>query len=253
MNSKVFLYFLFISVFVISPSLNGQETNTSFATINLTDSIYRPSKETAEMLYKQKFNKEFGYINGREYKPYFNQLQISPYFESGKGLGSIYTDGRDYKNLFLIYDLNLDELILLPTNPEFSKYYIKINKSTIDSFDIEFLKEKFRLVNFQFPNDSTIELKSGFYEIPYKGKYQYFIKHAVLITKTGAYDDYVYQKKKYLFMNQHFYSIDSKRKFLDLFHQNRKLLKKRIRKMNSWYKDLNNTQMISLIELAETF
>jgi hypothetical protein len=240
-----FLFFILSNTFAQESSLSMQaEGSAPFQ--------YRQSVDSAYQLYGKAMWKPYGQIIGREYKPYFYPNHSSPYLMSGQGIGTIYMDGVSYPNNILFYDINLDELILVPSKVELSGYYIKLKKAEIDSFIIHYKDHEFCLVNMSFESDSVSGMKAGYYEIPYSGKYRYLIKHFVYIGQKDGHKQYEYQKSNYLYKDGRFHEINSKREFLSLFAQSRKLLKKRIKQNMFKYKDLTKPQMIQLIKFAET-
>jgi len=253
MKIKILASFYFLFVVLNYTHILAQQTDGSNQANNPVTDFNRPSLETAFKLYNNKFSDKLAYINGREYKPYFYRMTVSPYLYNIQGIATLYIQGEIYPYKPVYLDIFLDELVLLPSVENNSKSFIQVNKSIIDSFIIDYTSKSLSFVNLNLLNSSLPKLKSGFYEMVYKGKFQYLIKYSADLSTQQGYSEYLPVTNKYLFKDGVYYDINTKKKFLDLFKNNRKELKKRFRKAKVWYKDLKNTQMIDLIRYSETF
>jgi hypothetical protein len=242
-------FFLFL--LTLWPSaINAQKKTIITEDQDILPIRFRPGKDSCIKIYKNTISKKSGHINGREYKPYFLPKHSSPYLMSNKGFGTIYMQGYVYENCILFYDINLDELILIPAFSGLSKFFIQINKFLIDSFEIKIDPIKLKFIHI-VPSDKSLSLVPGFYEIVYSGKYEYLIKHTTFKTQEYGYDVYNYKKINYLKINGIINNIDTKKRFIKSFDKNGQILKKRINHYGPNYKNLSPIQMADLIKFAE--
>lgn len=235
---KYTLFIIFISCFSV------YSQNNQFS--------YSLKIDSAVSLYKKQMHKENDCITGKEYKLYHSYNQDNPYLNSHHGLGVIYNKGYIFNNKTILYDIFKDEVIIKKTYNRYSNININIQKSQIDSFLIEFENKKYLLKHIRANNSSHNEIKSGFYEIPYKGKYQLLLKHKVKKGSLSGITTYTYEISKFLKIGNAYFNINSRKKLFELFYNSKKQLKKRFRLLRTPYKELTSTQLIDLIKYIET-
>lgn len=219
-------------------SSNNPSTSNRFS----TDSVLK--------VYESVTYNDKEFLNGREYKPYHHPQKSTPYLNSNYGTGDLYIDGRVYCKKMLYYDIKLDELIL--RSYQFPEVYIKLNKAIIDSFTIAFDQLEYHLVKMKFTDNCPLKLADGFYEVVYNGRFKYIVRHTVSTSKEEGYSVYNHIRKHYLSKNSCYYDISSKKKFVALFLEHRKAIKRKCKSMHSGYKKMSVHQMVDLIHFAES-
>jgi len=220
-----------------------------FSSDNHSTSSRMPTDSVLKMYESVTFNaKEF--LNGREYKPYHHPQKSTPYLNSDYGTGDLYIDGRVYCNEMLYYDIKLDELIL--RTYQFPEVYIKLNKSLIDSFTIAFDQLEYHLVKMKFTDNCPFKLEDGFYENVYNGRFKYIVRHTVSTSKEDGYPVYNHIRRHYLSKDSCYYDVSSKKKFVNLFLEHRKAIRRKCKSMHTGYKKMSIHQMVNLIHFAES-
>ncbi len=211
---------------------------------------YINQTDSAKQLYNKYAYNKYGYVNGREYKPYYNPAQTSPILETKMSTGTIYHNGFEYTNLKLSYDTYIDELISMQNiNKSNMPEYVQINKTAVDSFLIKFQSKSYFFKNLKFKNN---ELPNGYYEIAYKGKRTLIIKHTSIKTEVESITKYRPKMLSYIVDNDKIYPINKKKELLSLYVDHKKIIKKRIRQYQVIYEKLSNSQLIDLISYIET-
>jgi len=201
-------------------------------------------------IYESATYNEKGFLNGREYKPYHHPQKSTPYLNSNYGTGDLYIDGRAYCNKNLYYDIKLDELIL--RSYQFPEVYIMLNKAIIDSFTIVFDQLEYHLVKMKFTDNCLLKLEDGFYEMAYNGRFKYIVRHTASTSKEEGYPVYNHVRRHYLRKDSCYYDVSSKKKFLSLFLEHRKIIKNKCKSMHIGYKKMSIHQMVDLIQFAES-
>ncbi len=230
-----------IRVFIVIPLLliggiSFSQTPLSFN--NLTDS--------AKQVYHEAAYHKYDYVNGREYKAYYNPLQTTPILEAMMSTGTIYHNGFEYPGLILGYDTNIDELIAIP---HMYTKYIQMNKSAVDSFLIKLKSKSYFFKNLTFKNNT---LPNGYYEIAYKGRSTLIIKHTSVVLIDEGITTYTPKMLNYLIKDDKIYPITKKKDLLCLYEDHKKLIKKRIRQNLTSYKNLSSNQLTDLIRYIES-
>nr|WP_321406465.1 hypothetical protein [uncultured Carboxylicivirga sp.] len=225
--------------FLITSSISLQSQNKRVI-INQTDSI-------RNFYYSETYNPD-DYLNGKEYKAYYNPTTTSPLLEKTLGEGTIFNKGVAYNKLTIAYDRNLDELIVMPGKYVSDNVYVKINKSEVDSFYVNYEKSQYLFIN----RKSDTVLPKGFYEIPYKGKHELYVKY----TTSNLYHDGVltyYPKiERYLIEEENCFLIKKKKDLLNVFSENKKEVRKKTRSYHTPFKNLTNFQFTQILKFAES-
>ncbi|MBI9062964.1 MAG: hypothetical protein JEZ14_13355 [Marinilabiliaceae bacterium] len=235
-----------------STSIFAQQGSPLEGKDEILDNYKRYASDTIERIYQNAMIKELSYVNGREYKQYHYTHGSNPYLKSKNGVGIVYINGVSFEEKVLRYDIYQDRLVLIPLELNLTGNFIELEKSKIDSFDITIDNELFRLVNIRIADDIVQEFKSGYYEIPYSGKYRLLIKHGVALRKREGCDIYLYNKVFYLYKEGGYHQIKFKRAFLALFARSKKQLKKKCRSIGIPYKKMSVEQKVELIKYAES-
>ncbi|MCT4647894.1 MAG: hypothetical protein N4A74_23100 [Carboxylicivirga sp.] len=235
---------LILHICILSPLMLFAQNNKKF----INDS----TNNKAFSIYNHTFDNPLTYINGREYKPYHYPKNPNPYLHHSNGTGCIYIDGKKYDEKQLKYDMNTDELIVIPDYFKFSNVYIQINKAIVDSFTIEFDKLAYSFIQINKENKKP-GLADGFYQPIYKSnKTELLLKHYTVTSLTEGVTDYKHETKRYLFHSGYYQDITTKRKLLSLFPSNKKDIKKEMRTYFTSYKNLNFEQLANLIQFIDS-
>lgn len=193
------------------------------------------------------------FINGRTYHPYYLPSGSNPLFKSSTMLkGTIFSNGRIFQNLNIYYDLYKDQLVLNHISPHGEVLLINLNRQTLDSFLVSTDRDTTKLISLSFPENS--KLKSGYYEIPYRGKMKLLIKHESDLIKKGGADEYVYIQKRYLFINGDWVRIGSFMRFKKQFDSKHvSLIKKYLKSLNIYnFRTIPDDKLVQLLRYCET-
>ena len=214
---------------------------------------YNLESDTIRSLYSKKMHAKTDFILGREYKLYHFNRNNSPFLNSREGEGTIYTQGRTFPDLILSYDIYKDELIINTFFSSITGVNVKLQKARIDSFSMKFINDKiYHFKHLRNDRKGPNQIASGFYEIPYSGRWQLLYKHYAKKEEDSSNITYIHNTNKYLKINKLYYNIDTKKQFLELFKPHKKLLKKKFRLFNTTYKKLSKLQLIDLLTYAES-
>jgi len=192
------------------------------------------------------------HVYGKEYKMYHNYKHDNPYLNSRHGIGTVYSKGYAYDNKIIFYDMYKDVLAVNTLLKKSSNINIEMQKVKVDSFSIEFDDNKYVFHHLKKINLEHNQISNGFYEIPYKGKFQLLLKHNSHKGKSEEITTYTYNIIKYLNIDKAYFNINSRKKFINLFPNYKKQIKKKLRYFNSTYTELTTSQLIELIKFTET-
>lgn len=213
---------------------------------------YSLSCDSALSTYNKYMHNENNYFIGREYKVYHNYKQDNPYLNSRHGKGTIYSKGYVYSNKIIIYDIYTDEIAENTFSKSSGNVNVKLQKMQIDSFAIEFDNHHYMFTHIRNNKTSHNQVLDGFYEIPYKGKYQLVLKHIAEKGDSEGITTYTHKVDNFLKIGNAYYNINRKKKFLALFSAYKKQVKRKHRLFKTSYKELTTTQLIDLIKYAES-
>lgn len=226
---------------------------SSFSSLSQNNQFdYSMSSDSALHTYKKEMHYDFDYVIGVEYKIYHNYKQDNPYLKSRHGKGTIYSNGYVYDNKVIIYDMYKDIVVVNTTSKKSSNINIQLQKIRIDSFSIEFEKDKYLFRNIKNIEKDKSQISTGFYEIPYGEKFQLLYKHNSEKRESGGITTYTHTIDKLLKIGDTYYNINSRKKFLKLFPANIKQIKKKQRAFETNYNELTTSQLIQLIKFTET-
>lgn len=186
--------------------------------------------------------------NGNEYIYTNHGIQGTPFFGSNQPVnGQIFYDGTLYPEASLSYDLSADEVFINSPGQDFS---LRLITSKIRYFTI--LNHTFIL----FENDGTTHGDVpgyGFYDVLHSGKLTVLakrIKRVLQAFKTEdapsfqQYDTYIIRK------NNTFFNIESKRQLLDLFDDQKEIMKKFFKKNGFNFK---KDRELAIVKMAEYY
>jgi hypothetical protein len=126
----------------------------------------------ARALHSSRITGESLLFNGSDFVRYIPLHEEFPYYLSDEFLnGTITYDDQRYEEVFLLYDITTDEVIV--ENYNFA-YNIRLIKNRIQDFTLE----GHRFINVNHPS-----LPAGFYELLYDGPTQVLAKHTKRFTE----------------------------------------------------------------------
>ncbi len=237
-TKKKMINFFLVSFLIINTfSLQSQTNSDRINNYNWFDSkigientgIYNG------IIYKEKFRTENG-----NHKYYLTSQFIN---------GNIIYNGQPYYNVEMKYDIYEDNLIIkLHDESEYS--IIQLINDKVDEFSIN--NHKFLKISEKHENFFN-EAISGFYEISYQSKHLKLLKKHIKSRKERIVGNFVYSQFKdeseyFIFFNDGYYKINSKKYLIKLFPE----LKKNINNFYNFNKPLHkldqDTFMTNLIE-----
>ncbi|MCB2196685.1 MAG: hypothetical protein KQH79_12555 [Bacteroidetes bacterium] len=189
-------------------------------------------------------------INGAVYPIPNPRIKGNPYLTDMWTPSVLYINSNTYSNMFIKYDLTIDNIILKIEVDEEVEQLVNLNKYQIDSF---------KLGNSKFINSTTIkndnesptyfeELGTGTYSLYVKYE-KVFIKEYNNITPYGKYSST--RKDLFLFYNKQLHSVDRKSAFLDHFSANEQAEIKNFMKKNKInYRKATNDELKKLIKFS---
>jgi hypothetical protein len=202
---------------------------------------------TALDAYKHLMNSKYDVINGKEYIMYQKVNHSNPFFKSSTiASGCIYAYERSFCDFKLIYDIYKDEIVLNSVSTSGYPKLTSLNQHFIDSFDISINNITSRFLYLELrPED---HMKDGFYEIKYRGKTRFLIKHYKILTQVNSQDEYPEGEIKYLFINGEFQKITTLRKFCQLFGENHSKIRKFIKSLEVYaFRKITNEELIEVL------
>jgi hypothetical protein len=197
-------------------------------------------------LYKGSLNNQLPIYSGPEYNFYDPHIKGNAYFSDVNGFtqGAVLYDGAIYNNIPMLYDLNLDEVVVLLPN-HISK--LTLIKYRLKSFD--FLEHHFVNINADTLISNTT-IKSGIYDELYNGRSEILVKRVKSIqNNNGANTIETYfsaSKDYYIKKNRVYVSFGSKGSLLDIFKDKKKELKQYIKANNINYRDNPEEAMVKI-------
>ncbi|MBE0638969.1 MAG: hypothetical protein IH598_10650 [Bacteroidales bacterium] len=187
-------------------------------------------------------------VNGWKYYPDHFNAAGNPYFNDTAWRKGSLSSGKDtFENVFLLYNVQMDELVLSVTLNDGSPAFVMLNKDFISSFSIG---------NHQFVNGETFistPQLTGFIEMIYSGKFHFFIKHKKNFvgnfsadTPNGSFSRQ--SSVMYLLMDETLNKITSKKSLFVLFPEHKKEMNHFISQHNIRFKTAGNSQLEQLLE-----
>lgn len=225
------MYFLFLSI-----CLNAQENLSYGKLISETNAFYGSN----DLLH-----------SGEIYQPEHSRAKGHPYFLANTYAPvTITMRGNTFENVTAKYNLETDQIIILTPADTNSITLIAIKQNWVDSFKIN---------NRLFVNisnyDSTKNLK-GYYELVYHGKKSFFVKYNKKFIDTyndlspnGFYS--VLKKTFFFFDGVKFICVKNKNGFLQLFSENKLIVKKYFRNNKIKFSDASTPQLNKLMQFCD--
>lgn len=250
MNHK-YIYFLtclLLNVFV------GLSQGNSRSNISATvDGIsYSLSAHQIDSIYHQHLFHTYNYIDGKEQKMFFNITKSNPLLNGKLGEGTLFSNGEKYDSLILAYDVYNDQLLNIPSIDELRFYYVRLKKEKIDSFHISFDGEKYSLYQLDFPAGNSQKLEKGFYERHIIDQTHLLFNHTAIVNNLEGYDEYRFDLDVFIYKNNQYNDVASKKKLLKLYPEKKKQIKKKISQMPVPYRQLDKYQILEVVRYVES-
>jgi hypothetical protein len=165
--------------------------------------------------------------NGRIWTNPYYMVKEDQFLFSNKFLwGSVTMRGRVFKNVGIMYDIYQDE-ILTPAAPG---GIIQLNKEMVDSFSIVYQNMTYQFIKME---EDSLRGPTGFVNVLYRGKTALYIKFNKKIDKLavdGKYDTFYQLSHLYLLKDNVVHLINSKSDLLNVFKDEKELIRKFIKK-----------------------
>lgn len=185
-------------------------------------------------------------VNGEAYQSANPRANGFANFLSGDWIeGTVYVQGKTFKDASLKYDLAQDVLALKQTLKSGAPVQVVLNPNMVDSF---------QLADHLFLSSNTTEV--GYGELIYQGRYQYLQKHRkrfVTDVSIGSpYGKYIAESTRfYIFTETGYQEIARKRDLLSFFENHKKEIKKYLRQENIKLQKASGEQLYQLFKYVD--
>ncbi|MCF8367766.1 MAG: hypothetical protein K9G76_01900 [Bacteroidales bacterium] len=186
-------------------------------------------------------------IKGQIYIPTNSKAANYPYFDKNAwSTGMVFIKGSKFPEVTLKYDIEQDVFILKNLTSTGENQYIALQKGLIDTVELE---------GHFFVNSHHIlpdKYDLGYVEMIYRGDYIFFTKYFKQFKKVYSdlkpYGEYGKQQHlHYIYKDGNLKKLPSKSTFLTQFSEQKKALKKYLKKNKINYKDAPAQQIRKLI------
>ncbi len=190
-------------------------------------------------------------VNGRKYLPAHYNAKGDPYFLSDEWIkGSLVIDGKKYEHQELLYNIDIEKVILKATINDSSTVYLVLNNEFIDAF---------YLGRRQFVNSKQLNLRRefpGFVEQVYAGSFTVMTRHQKSFgsnytknTPNGFFSST--SSVNYILKGGQLNKVPTKKSLLTYFSAQKKDVKNFMRKNKIRYKQANSTQLNKLFRYCD--
>ena len=241
----LFLYLLFSSTF----RLYGQNT-LEYENEKSLDK-YTLSTDEALDFYKRQDFSSFAYLHGRDYKMTYHIGGINPYLNSTICNGTIFIDDREFADLYIIYDILNDYLVVKTEKIEERASYVHIEESIVDSCFIQTNDGVLKFVHRDIRNASGRLLTSGYCEEVYKNNFELYYKHHAVGNASGGEFNFDLSYDIFLVANGDCSKINTQKSLLEVFPVYKKEIRKKIASLNKRYKNMTRAEHKELIAFIE--
>lgn len=233
MNLYPIRLFILLCFFTYTCPVLGQVTGNNRPVIENTIDAYQKAISLHSQLYR-----------GAIYEFYDVRSEGGPYFKDTIQLvnGNITYFGISYKNVPLIYDLALRQLITLLYDKTTKFAFLSEGVSSFDLYGHHFI----RLI----PDEVNKKMDVGFYDELYNSsKLQLLVKR----TKSGQFESltgkrvYYSQNSYYIKKGATYHSVGTKGQILNLLNDKKKELKKYLKDNGIDYSDNKERAMVMLL------
>lgn len=243
------LKYICIGIFFFLGIFPGYNQTTNLTT-NLVDGKCYPTTSDSIKHYYDNFIANKGeFVYGHVYNNEHVTYKINPFLNDLFASGILFVNGKTFVDKAIAYDAMIDELVLRPFGYTNGRL-LHLNKDIIDSVLLDYDNISYRLINLEI--DPNRVLHSGFYEISRHNKLTMYTKYFAQIDMVEGVTNYRKGKKHYFEIDNTFYFIRNKKQLLELFPAHKKSIKKRLRPLNTRYKDLTQLQMIGVAQFIDS-
>ncbi len=226
--------FILLYGFAYTCPVLGQETGNNQAVIENTITAYQKAIGLHSQLYR-----------GAIYEFYDIRSIAGPYFKDSIQLvnGSVNYYGTTYKNVPLIYDLNLQQVVTLLYDKSTKFAFLNEGLASFDLYGHHF-------INFM-PDEQNKKMSAGFYDELYNNNNN--LQLLVKRTKSGQFESLTgkrvyYSKNNYYIKKGNTYqSVSTKGQVLNLLGDKKKELKKFIKDRGIDYSDDKERAMVMIL------
>jgi hypothetical protein len=203
------------------------------------DTSLSPAAKQAIAFYSTTLKEQLRLFNGKEYQDYMLPFDKGhPYFiESNFNKGTISYDGNTYSNVYLLYNLVTDEVIILNSGGILK---IQLLKQRVSAFSLS----GHTFLHLQPDSNLSKNITPGFYDILATGKTSLVArrkKNIQTFTKQKLEIEVFEKDRFYLKRNNSYVLLHSKKSLLEQFADKKKEMQQFIRQSNLNYrKDAEN-------------
>jgi hypothetical protein len=177
----------------------------------------QPGRKELQDLYQDVLHPSEAFLNGREYKYYFNPRLPTPLIPQDLSpSASVVIRKQLYRNVMLLYDAYKDLVLYYDPKKLYNEMIttVIVNKYIIEEFTLQLPSGQARFKYLTFKADQERLLSSGFYEIVSEGACKFIIDHsAVKKTQDGGVV-YLYKTEWYIISSGAIYRIKGKKSLL---------------------------------------
>jgi hypothetical protein len=248
---------LFFFLLIVIPPLQGQNSKLlNINSLNSADNINLSTLIDHQVQYIKssyfaKIEVPNELINGKEYESYYRRSTSKPLlFPERKRTATLFTRTRQYKNISLQYDTFYDEVIFTDKSRTLNDRFpqIALNKDIADGFNLYFEDDSLIFRYFRLPDCSKLSLKEGFYEIAYKDRSRFLIKHKSSFYQKDGLNEYKYYAEYYVSTGDVFHKIKSRKSLLKLFGEKSGLMKKYIHESRIRLGQADRNQLVEILK-----
>jgi len=241
-------FYFWMAFMLITTKVFSQ--NTDHRSIQVDRQLYPNISDSIKSYYDQNLSLKHAYINGKIFRAYFNPMRSSPFLNEGFANSTIYSNGKRFDQVSVAYDTYKDEFILMPIGTAIYTQII-LNADLLDSIAMNFQKERILLKKIKF-DENNLSIKDGFYENSDFNKFSLYIRYYAELTYEEARDIYIPKKDLFIRKDANFYPINKKKQLVQLFPDDKKLVKKKINSMNTPYRKFNQTQFVKVLTYIDS-
>ncbi|MEM1136302.1 MAG: hypothetical protein AAGI07_10725, partial [Bacteroidota bacterium] len=225
-SSILILYYQTLSAQQSTIAENTSKNEISNPAYDFTTSLYQDSIVVGPLIYR-----------GDEYKYYNFRIEGHQFFYADEAfIGNVFFDGFLYKNVQLLYDIYLKQLVIEHDNLAYS---ISIENKLVDYFDLfghHFVRLK---------EDSNRVISDGFYDLLVDGDVKFYVKREKSLQKTlenqRVIQWFELETRYYAYKDGGYHKVKKKGSILKLLQDQKKTLKTYLKKQKIYFgKDPEN-------------
>lgn len=227
--------------------------NKLLADSTINDSLFVANvSENLNNFYLNILHSQAPIYNGKVYKP---DLKLDGdghtlFYDSRYTTGTVVYNGLTYRNISLLYDLVLDQLVLL----NFDKVGgIMVPPDYIDSFSLH----EHTFINLKPEKTQATGISPGYYDLLYRGTKDLLVKRTKKITETTNQHKVVrtvsQQDKYYLLKDSVYIPINNKNHLLKQLSETRRQNQLFIKQQRLNFRKEKENAMVELLKFHDSF